>query len=203
MRDGRGGATLSHGMKNPICALVLALALTTSARPADTKETAVSSPLDYKMNDLAGKPVDLAQYKGKVVLFVNVASQCGYTKQYKPLQELSDKYKDQGLVVIGVPANDFGAQEPGSDSEIQGFCQKNYGVKFLVLSKVPTVLGDGQVPLYKTLTSADPKFAGPVKWNFTKFLVDRKGQLAGRFEPAVDPLAPELVRAVEAELAKN
>ena len=166
------------------------------------KEAPVTSPLEHTMNDLSGKSVDLAQFKGKVVLFVNVASQCGYTKQYTPLQQLSDKYKDRGLVVIGVPANDFGAQEPGSDGDIHSFCQKNYGVKFLVLSKVGTVLGDKQVPLYKALTSADQRFAGPVKWNFTKFLVDRKGQVAGRFEPGVDPMSDELTRAVEAELAK-
>lgn len=193
-------------MKNILCVLVLAVTLATPAAPcraADAKEASVSSPLDHKMNDLSGQPVDLATFKGKVVLFVNVASQCGYTKQYKPLQELSDKYKDKGLVVIGVPANDFGAQEPGTDAEIQGFCQKNYGVKFMVLSKVSTVLGDKQVPLYKSLTTSDPRFAGPVKWNFTKFLVGKNGQLAGRFESGVDPLAPELTSAIEAELAKN
>lgn len=189
-------------MKNTLCFLLLMFALVIAARAADTKEAAVASPLDTTMNDLSGKPVDLSQYKGKVVLFVNVASQCGYTKQYGPLQELSDKYKDKGLVVIGVPANDFGAQEPGTDSEIQGFCQKNYGVKFLVLSKVESVVGDKQVPLYKSLTAAE-KFAGPVKWNFTKFLVNRKGEVAGRFESKVEPLSPELTGAVEAELAKN
>ena len=195
MRDKRSSATLAGAMKNTFFFLALMLSVM-------TQEAAVAGPLDHKMNDLAGNPVDLSQYKGKVVLFVNVASQCGYTKQYKPLQELYDKYKDKGLVVIGVPANDFGAQEPGTDAEIAGFCQKNYGVKFPVLSKVETVLGDKQVPLYKDLTTSE-KGAGPVKWNFTKFLVDKKGQVAGRFEPGVDPLAPELVQAVEAELAKS
>lgn len=183
-------------MKNTLIALLFALAFLTP------KEATVASPLDHTMNDLSGKPVDLSQYKGKVVLFVNVASQCGYTKQYKPLQELSDKYKDKGLVVIGVPANDFGAQEPGTDAEIQGFCQKNYGVKFQVLSKVETVLGDKKVPLYKDLTSSE-KGAGEVKWNFTKFLVDKSGNVAARFEPKVDPMSEELTKAVEAELAKN
>lgn len=182
-------------MKKSIIAFALLSFLT-------LKEAAVAGPLDNTMNDLSGKPVDLTQYKGKVVLFVNVASQCGLTPQYKPLQELSDKYKDKGLVVIGVPANDFGAQEPGSDSEIQGFCQKNYGVKFLVLSKVDTVLGDKKVPLYKALTSSE-KGAGEIKWNFTKFLVDKKGEVAARFEPKTEPLAPEVVKAIEAELAKN
>jgi glutathione peroxidase len=156
------------------------------------------------MKSLDGKDVNLSRYAGKVVLIVNVASECGYTPQYKGLQALHDKYAKDGLVVLGVPANDFGQQEPGTNAEITAFCQKNYGVKFDMLSKV-TVKGPEQVPLYKFLTSkeTDPKFAGPVKWNFTKFLIGRHGEIAARFEPGVEPESPEVTKAVEAELAKK
>jgi glutathione peroxidase len=162
----------------------------------------VPGVLNFKMKGLDGKDVNLADYQGKVVLFVNVASKCGYTPQYKGLEALHEKYADKGLVIIGVPANDFGKQEPGSDDEIATFCKKNYGVKFLMLSKVSTVKGADKVPLYKYLTDkeTDPKHAGEIKWNFTKFLVSRKGDIAGRFEPKVEP--EEMSKAIEAELAK-
>lgn len=144
------------------------------------------------------------QYQGKVVLFVNVASKCGYTPQYKGLQSLYEKYQDQGLVIIGVPANEFGGQEPGSDEEIAKFCESKYNVKFPMLSKV-VVKGEGQVPLYKFLTSKEtnPKFGGAIKWNFTKFLVGRSGEIAARFEPAVSPESDQVKQALEAELAKK
>lgn len=159
--------------------------------------------LNFTMKSLTGKEVDLAKYKGKVVLIVNVASQCGLTPQYEALEELHEKYADKGLAVLGFPANEFGAQEPGSDTEIQEFCQQNYGVKFDMFSKV-VVKGDGQCPLYKFLTSkeTDPKFPGDITWNFEKFLVDRNGQIVKRFPPKVKPDSPEVVSAVEAELAK-
>jgi glutathione peroxidase len=164
----------------------------------------VPPALDFTMKDITGKPVSLAQYQGKVVLLVNVASQCGYTPQYKGLQALYEKYAQDGLVVIGVPANEFGRQEPGTDPEIAAFCTKNYGVTFPMLSKA-VVKGPGICPLYKFLTAkeTDPKFAGDIGWNFEKFLIGRGGEVVGRFKSAVKPESPQLVQAVEAELKKK
>ncbi len=175
-----------------------------AADDKDKGDKKVPAVLSFKMKALDGKETDLAQYQGKVVLFVNVASECGYTPQYKGLQELHAKYAKDGLVVIGVPANEFGAQEPGSDQEIATFCTTNYGVKFPMLSKV-VVKGAGICPLYKYLTSkeTDPKFGGDIKWNFTKFLVARDGTVVNRFEPAVKPESPEMIKAIEAELKKK
>ena len=137
------------------------------------------------------------------MLFVNVASQCGLTPQYKGLQKLHDTYAEQGLVIVGVPANEFGKQEPGSDAEISDFCTAKYAVKFPLLSKV-VVKGDGITPLYQFLTSAktNPKFAGEIKWNFTKFLVGRDGTVVNRFEPRVDPQSKAVVAAIETALKK-
>jgi glutathione peroxidase len=156
------------------------------------------------MKNLSGKPVDLSQYQGKVVLFVNVASKCGYTPQYKGLEALFTKYEKDGLVVVGVPANEFGGQEPGSDSEIAEFCKSKFGVTFPMMSKV-VVKGSGICPLYKYLTSkeTDPKFAGDIRWNFEKFLVSRSGEIVNRFNSKVTPESPELVQAVETELKKK
>jgi len=167
-------------------------------------EKTVPPVLNFTMKDLNGKPQDLSQYQGKVVLFVNVASQCGFTPQYKGLQALYEKYQKDGLVIIGVPANEFRNQEPGSDAEIAEFCQKNYHVTFPVLSKV-VVKGDGITPLYKFLTSkeTDPKFAGDIRWNFEKFLVSRSGEIVGRFKSQIAPDSPEVVQAIEAELKKK
>jgi glutathione peroxidase len=160
-----------------------------------------ATPLAGEMKSLDGKPVDLAAYKGKVVLIVNVASRCGYTRQYAGLQKLYDSHKDKGLVVLGFPANDFGAQEPGSDADIAKFCSTTYGVTFPMFSKI-TVKGDGKTPLYKALTeAADPK--GEVAWNFEKFLIGKDGSVVGRFKSGVAPDSAELAKAIEAELAKQ
>ncbi|MBL8223464.1 MAG: glutathione peroxidase, partial [Bryobacterales bacterium] len=137
---------------------------------------AASSVHEFSMKTIDGKQASLADYKGKVVLFVNVASQCGYTPQYAGLQSLYEKYQGKGLVVVGVPANDFGSQEPGSDAEIKTFCSRNYNVTFPMLSKV-VVKGSGKVPLYEYLTQT----GGEVKWNFTKFLVGKDGKVRARF----------------------
>jgi len=173
--------------------------------PAEEKkgDKKVAPALNFKMKGIDGKDVELSKYQGKVVLFVNVASHCGYTKQYKALQELHDKYGKDGLAIIGVPANEFGAQEPGSDEEISQFCSSKYGVKFDMLSKV-VVKGQGICPLYQFLTSkeSDPKFAGEIKWNFTKFLIGKNGEIVSRFEPAVKPESPRMTSAIEAELKK-
>ena len=159
--------------------------------------------LSYTMNSLAGKPVPLANYKGKVVLMVNVASECGLTPQYAGLESLHERFSDRGLAVLGFPANEFGAQEPGTNSQIAEFCKKNYGVHFDMFSKV-VVKGDGQCDLYRYLTSKEtnPKFAGDVKWNFEKFLIGRNGEVIARFAPDVEPTSDEVVKAIEAALAK-
>jgi glutathione peroxidase len=182
-------------------ALVLGLAPASATDKGDQK---VPPVLNFKMKNLAGKEIDLADYKGKVILIVNVASKCGYTPQYKDLQALHDKYAKKGLVVLGVPANNFGQQEPGSDDEIAKFCEKRYHVKFDMLSKV-SVAGDDQAPLYKFLTSkeTDPKYGGEIKWNFTKFLISREGEVVNRFEPDVKPRSEKVTKALEAELAKR
>src|SRR5438105_535132 len=174
------------------------------ARAADKGDVKVPAALNFTMNDITGKPVALSQYQGKVVLLVNVASRCGYTPQYKGLEGLYEKYGKDGLVVIGIPANEFGKQEPGTDAEIKEFCTAKYNVTFPMMSKV-VVKGQGICPLYQFLTSkeTDPKFAGAIGWNFEKFLIGRSGEVVGRYKSAVKPDAPELVKAVEAELAKK
>ncbi len=158
---------------------------------------------NFKEESLGGKPVDLAQYKGKVVMIVNTASKCGNTPQYAKLQALSEKYKAQGLQILGFPANNFGGQEPGSNSEIGEFCQKNYGVTFDMFAKT-SVKGDDQSPLFKYLTTqANPDLTGDIDWNFSKFLISRDGKLVARFKSSIAPDAPELDQALEAELAKK
>jgi glutathione peroxidase len=160
-----------------------------------------SSVLDFTLNSIDGKPAPLSAYKGKVVLIVNVASKCGYTPQYSALESTYRKYKDQGLVVIGFPANNFMAQEPGTNSEIKQFCKNKYDVTFPMYAKI-SVKGDDQAPLYKFLTdkSTDPKNGGEIKWNFTKFLVGRNGEIVTRFEPAVTPDSSEVTTAIESAL---
>lgn len=159
--------------------------------------------LNFTMKDIDGKDVNLSKYQGKVVLFVNVASRCGLTPQYTQLQELHDKYGKSGLCIVGVPANEFGKQEPGSNEQIKEFCSANYHVKFDMLSKA-VVKGAGICPLYKFLTSkeTDPKFAGDIQWNFTKFLIGKNGEVVSRFEPRTKPDDPEVIKAIEVELKK-
>ncbi len=176
------------------CCLVAAgmLALSASSEAA--------SPLSGTMKRIDGKEQDLAAYKGKVVLIVNVASQCGYTRQYAGLQKLYDTYKDKGLVLLGFPANDFGAQEPGTDLEIANFCSSQYGVTFDMFSKI-TVKGANKAALYEALTeSATP--AGEVGWNFEKFLIGRDGEIIGRYKSGVAPQDPKLTAAIEAALGQ-
>jgi len=163
---------------------------------------AASSIYDFTLPLLNGKDAPLADYKGKVVLVVNVASRCGFTPQYSALESVYEKYKDQGFVIVGFPANNFANQEPGTNEEIAKFCSGKYNVTFPVYGKV-SVKGDDQTPLYAYLTKdANPSVAGDIKWNFTKFLVDRKGNVVQRFEPATTPDAPEVVAAIEAALKK-
>src|SRR6266853_3659548 len=164
---------------------------------------AASSVHEFTLDALNGTPAPLANFKGKVLLVVNVASQCGYTYQYEALQALYAKYKDQGFVIAGFPANNFGGQEPGSNAEIGAFCKSKFGVTFPMYSKI-SVAGKDKAPLYQFLTdkSANPKTGGEIQWNFTKFLVDRNGKVIARFEPAVEPQSKELTSAVEGALKK-
>jgi glutathione peroxidase len=158
---------------------------------------AASSIYDFTLPSIDGKPMPLSSFKGKVVLMVNVASKCGYTPQYSALEAIYQKYKDRGLVILGFPANNFGAQEPGTNEEIKTFCSTKYQVTFPLYAKV-SVKGEDTTPLYQYVTrDANPAVAGEIKWNFTKFLVDRSGKVVQRFEPAVKPDSPELVGAVE------
>jgi glutathione peroxidase len=151
---------------------------------------------EFTMNAIDGASTPLAQFKGKTVLFVNVASQCGYTPQYKGLEATYRKYKDRRFVVVGVPANNFGGQEPGTNEEIQKFCKRTYEVTFPLMAKV-SVKGDDITPLYSYLTD---KTGREIQWNFTKILVSKDGKVLGRFEPNVDPEAPELQAAIERAL---
>jgi glutathione peroxidase len=163
---------------------------------------AASNIYDFTLPLLNGKAAPLASYKGKVVLVVNVASRCGFTPQYTALEATYERYKDQGFVIIGFPANNFGGQEPGTNEEIQKFCTGKYNVTFPVYGKV-SVKGDDQTPLYSYLTKeANPTVAGDIKWNFTKFLVDRNGNVVQRFESAVTPDSPEVIAAIEAQLKR-
>jgi glutathione peroxidase len=171
---------------------------------AADKENKTPPVLAFKMKSLTGKDVDLAKYQGKVLLIVNVASACGYTPQYGPMQALHEKYSGQGLAVLGFPCNQFGAQEPGSEQQIQAFCEKNYGVKFDMFAKVD-VNGPKACGLYQHLTKADarPEGAGNIGWNFEKFVVGRNGNVVARFSAGTEPDAPEVIRVLEAELAKE
>ncbi|MCS7022869.1 MAG: glutathione peroxidase [Gemmataceae bacterium] len=172
--------------------------------PILAEEPKMPGPLDFKLTDIDGKEFDLSRLKGKVVLIVNVASECGYTPQYAGLQELYQKYEKAGLVVIGIPCNDFGRQEPGTNEEIKKFCTTQYKVTFPMMAKA-VVRGEGQLPLYKVLIEATPNDKGQlqqVAWNFEKFLIGRDGRVVGRFKSAVAPDAEELVKAIQRELDK-
>jgi glutathione peroxidase len=158
--------------------------------------------LNFTVKNIDGKDVALSSYAGKVLLVVNVASECGYTPQYADLQKLHDKYKAKGLRVLGFPANNFGAQEPGTEAEIKRFCSTRYKVTFDLFAKV-SAGGEDIHPFFKHLTTAaDPKIKGPVEWNFEKFLINKRGELIARFKSGVEPTADELIRAVEKALAE-
>jgi glutathione peroxidase len=182
-----------------LSALLVCMAMTIPAS-ADEHECA----LNFKMKTIDGETVDLEDFEGKVVLVVNVASECGLTPQYNGLQAMYDKYKDKGFVVLAFPCNQFGSQEPGSEAEIKQFCSTKYNVNFPMFSKVE-VNGENAAPMYKFLTEKDlkPVGSGKVSWNFEKFLIDRDGQAIGRFSPRTAPSDPELVKAIEAELDKG
>ena len=162
---------------------------------------AASTIHEFTLNSIDGQPTSLAQFKGKVVLIVNVASRCGFTPQYAGLEALYNKYKDRGVVVLGFPANNFLRQEPGTDEAIKAFCSTKYHVTFPMFAKV-SVKGSDKTPLYQFLTDkeANPSTGGPIGWNFAKFLADRKGKVIARFASKVAPESAELINALEAAL---
>ncbi|UCF65735.1 MAG: glutathione peroxidase [bacterium] len=161
----------------------------------------VKSIYDFTVQDIDGNEVSLAEYRGKVLLIVNVASKCGFTPQYEGLQKLYNEYQDQGFVVLGFPANNFKNQEPGTNQEIKEFCSVNYGVTFPIFTKI-SVKGDDIHPLYQYLTSKDtnPEFAGDISWNFNKFLLDPSGKVIARFESKDKPESEIVLSAIEAAL---
>jgi glutathione peroxidase len=160
----------------------------------------MSSLYEIPLKDIRGGAMTLKPHAGKVLLVVNVASQCGYTGQYAGLEALYQKYKDRGLVVLGVPCNQFGGQEPDGEAAILQFCQSNYGVTFPLTSKVD-VKGAKQHPLFAALTGRDSPVPGPIRWNFEKILVGRDGKVLKRFDSGTEPDAGELTSAIEAALA--
>lgn len=178
------------------------LAFTRAVSAADSPAGKSPSILDFKVQDIDGKAVDLARFRGDVLLIVNTASKCGHTPQYRELEAVYEKYRKQGFAVLAFPANEFGHQEPGSNAEIKQFCSETYNVTFPLFSKI-VVKGPGTHPLYRYLTEkTDPKLRGEIDWNFAKFLVNRKGEVVARFKPAAKPQSPEVTRAIEAALAE-
>ena len=177
--------------------IVAALVALVSATPSSAAESPCPSFLDHKLVNLQDQPVSLCQFRGKVLLVVNTASECGYTPQYESLEKLYRRYRDKGFVVLGFPANDFGGQEPGSNKEIAQFCQLNYGVTFPMFAKT-SVVGTNANSLYRALAARTGK---PPRWNFHKYLLDRTGQPVAVFESAVDPQDPQVTSQIEKLLA--
>jgi len=176
-----------------IALLATLIAMTTIAAHAE-------SIYDIKLKDIDGKDTTLAAYKGKVVLIVNVASKCGYTKQYSGLEAAYEKYKSQGFVILGFPCNQFGSQEPGTNEEIKQFCSSKFNVTFPLFDKID-VNGANRNPLYVALAGKDSPFPGDIKWNFNKFLIGKDGKILHRFDSKVAPESEELTKAVETALA--
>jgi len=176
-----------------IALLATLIAMTTIAAHAE-------SIYDIKLKDIDGKDTTLAAYKGKAVLIVNVASKCGYTKQYTGLESIYEKYKGQGFVVLGFPCNQFGGQEPGTNEEIKQFCSSKFNVTFPMFDKIE-VNGANRHPLYVALAGSESPFPGDIKWNFNKFLIGKDGKIAKRFDSGVKPESDEMAKAIEAALA--
>ena len=187
-------------MRIPLVLLVsflLCAALGSSAEEPDPGYV-----LGFEMKRLGGEKQALAEYRGQVLLMVNVASKCGLTPQYEGLEALHERYRERGFAVLGFPANDFAGQEPGTDAQIAEFCRATYGVEFPMFSKI-TVKGDGQHPLYQKLTGLPEPIGGEVEWNFQKYLVNRRGEVVARFVPRTAPDDPALVAQLEALLADD
>lgn len=161
----------------------------------------MESVYEFTVKDIKGNDLSLSKYKGKVLLIVNVASKCGYTRQYSGLQNIYEKYKDKGFEILAFPCNDFGGQEPGSNEEIAEFCSVNFNVTFPIFDKVK-VLGDDKSPLFKFLTDRIQSNSGDINWNFEKFLISKNGNIVNRFKSSVEPESEELISQIEEELAR-
>ncbi len=175
---------------------------TNSTNTSQSNKSNMSSKniYDVTVKDMDGKEVKLSEYKGKVLLIVNVASQCGYTKQYEGLEKIYEQYKDKGFEILAFPSNDFGEQEPGTNEEIRQFCESKFNVKFKLFDKV-NVLGDSKIALYDRLTNnSEP--TGEISWNFEKFLIDKNGDIVGRYKSKVTPESDEFTSAITAQLSK-
>jgi glutathione peroxidase len=182
------------------CVLLLVNIKTYSQEDKLVKGSKMSNNIDdITVKDMSGKNVKLSHYKGKVLLIVNVASKCGYTPQYKGLEALYEKYKGNGFEILAFPCNDFGGQEPGTNKEIETFCSSNFNVTFKLFDKIK-VLGDERSPLYAKLINNDITEKGDIKWNFEKFLIDKKGNIVSRFRSKITPESDEITKAVEKEL---
>lgn len=184
-----------------VCVSIFSAIILTRASEEPPSGEKADSIYSFSLKDIEGKDVSLDQYRGKVVMLVNVASKCGLTPQYEALQKVYMKYKDQGFVILGFPANNFAGQEPGSNEEIKSFCSLNYGVTFPLFSKI-SVKGSDIHPLYRYLTDKEtnPQFGGEIKWNFNKFLIDKNGKVIARFEPQVKPDNEQVIQAIESAL---
>lgn len=182
--------------------LSVVLAAATAIATMAGGEEAMKNVYDFEMKDIDGNAVALSRYRGQVALVVNVASRCGFTKQYEDLQKLYETYKERGFAILGFPANNFMGQEPGTDEEIKAFCSTTYGVTFPMFSKM-SVKGKDQHPLYAFLTdkSIHPEFGGEIAWNFNKFLVDKQGRVVARFGSRDKPLDPAVTNAIEKALS--
>lgn len=193
-------------MKNRFNFLVAALffaavLINAQVNKSGEEEKMFSSITGITVKDMAGNDINLSEYNGKVLIIVNVASKCGYTPQYADLQKVYSEYKDKGLEILAFPCNDFGGQEPGTNSEIQEFCTSNYGVTFKLFDKIK-VLGEEKSPLYERLTNSEAVEKGDIKWNFEKFIISKDGNIIERFRSKVKPTSEEFLAVVKSELAK-
>lgn len=181
-------------------AILLSTQISAKVNPTFQEETS-NNILDLIVKDINGKEVKLSNYKGKVLLIVNVASKCGYTPQYEGLEKIYKRYKNQGFEILAFPCNDFGAQEPGKNEEIKDFCSTKYDVTFQLFDKIK-VIGNEKSKLYERLINSKNVERGDVKWNFEKFLIDKNGEIVARFRSKVKPESDEIISAIQKELAK-
>ncbi len=187
-------------MKKYILLITVLLLIINLAEDKDG-EKMPNSIYNVTVKDMSGKDVSLSEYEGKVLLIVNVASECGYTPQYEGLQKLYETYNGKGFEILAFPCNDFGGQEPGTNEEIKEFCSSTFGVTFPLFDKIK-VLGENKEPLYEKLINNPTTEQGDIKWNFEKFLISKNGEVVARFRSAVEPLSDEIINAVEKEIKK-
>jgi glutathione peroxidase len=191
-------------MKYLFILILITLISSCSTKPVKQENKMTDTNIyDIELTKINGEKITMSDYKGKVMLIVNTASKCGYTKQYDGLQKLYDDYKDKGFVILGFPANNFMRQEPGTNEEIQTFCRMNYGVSFPMFEKI-SVKGEDIDPLYEYLTNKErnPEFGGKITWNFNKFLISKNGQIVNRFKSGDKPQSEKITTAVENQLKK-